>query len=399
MIYQFFILTLNNLRYRQLRSWLTALGIVIGVAMILALLLLGSGLRAAVAGQLQQFGSDLIYVLPGEEGNPIMSAILGDALRDKDAAAVREVAGVETAMPIVERLSMMEFGGQQKTINLHAQPLEEMKIVFEGSQGFRLSEGRWPASEHSREIILGHSVAYKRFDEDARLGDEVIVHGRKFTVVGIMKLIGEETHDRSVFISLENFRSLTGVRDNIRSIVVKAEPGLSLDDLAEDIRYRLEQQVGLERFSVFTSGKAARLVGNIIGVLELALSAIASVALLVGGIGIMNTMYMSVMERTRDIGVMKAVGASRRDILIIFLIESGLIGLVGGAAGVALGTALGYGAEFVAASQGFVFLDVSLRPLLAAQMIFFALALGTLSGLLPARRAARLEPVEALQYE
>ncbi|OGL79310.1 hypothetical protein A3F28_02915, partial [Candidatus Uhrbacteria bacterium RIFCSPHIGHO2_12_FULL_57_11] len=303
MIYQFFILTLNNLRYRQLRSWLTALGIVIGVAMILALLLLGSGLRAAVAGQLQQFGSDLIYVLPGEEGNPIMSAILGDALRDKDAAAVREVAGVETAMPIVERLSMMEFGGQQKTINLHAQPLEEMKIVFEGSQGFRLSEGRWPASEHSREIILGHSVAYKRFDEDARLGDEVIVHGRKFTVVGIMKLIGEETHDRSVFISLENFRSLTGVRDNIRSIVVKAEPGLSLDDLAEDIRYRLEQQVGLERFSVFTSGKAARLVGNIIGVLELALSAIASVALLVGGIGIMNTMYMSVMERTRDIGV------------------------------------------------------------------------------------------------
>lgn len=399
MIKNFFFFTLGNLRYRKLRSALTILGITIGVAMILTLQLLGRGLRSAVRAQLQQLGPDIIFVLPGEEGNPLAAVILGETLREKDAEAIRQVPGVEMAMPIVEKVGIMEFGGEQKTVNLHAQPVREMVAIFEGSQGFRLAEGRWLESEYARETVVADKIAHKRFDQPVRVGDEITLKGRRFTVVGILKPIGEETHDRSVFISETNFRSLTGIRDSIRSIMVKAKPGVAVADLADDIRYRLERQVGLERFSVFTSDKAERMVGDIIGIIELVLAAIASVAVVVGGIGIMNTMFMTVMERTRDIGVMKAVGASHRDILFIFLMESGLLGLLGGFLGSAIGSALAIAAGALAKSRGFELLDVAPDPALVAEIILIALFFGIASGVLPARRAALLDPVEALRYE
>lgn len=400
MFKDYLILSLKNLKYRQLRSLLTIIGVIIGIAVVIAVIFLGNSLEDSVKRLLNRFGGDLIIVIPGEVTDPT-TRLFGEArFKQKEIDGLKDVPGVDLVFPSVEaKLSTAEFRGEEQSVSLHIAPWQEMKRIFEESQGFKLEEGVWPVKENVREVILGKKFAQKKFKNEICVGDEIVIKGRKFKVIGIFAETGEPLHDSSIYISPATYEALTGEKVDFLVITIKVLPGFDPARVAADVEYTLKKQKGITEFSVLTSDKVMRIAGGVIGVIELALSLIASVALIVGGVGIMNAMYTSVLERTSEIGLMKAVGGRARDILLIFVLEAGMIGVTGGAIGVFIGALLAKLVEVIVHSQGFLLLQVGIAWKTVVGILFFAFLIGVVAGFLPARAAAKLKPVDALRYE
>lgn len=181
--------------------------------------------------------------------------------------------------------------------------------------------------------------------------------------------------------------------------IAKVESGMEVKGVARDVEYELERRRGSGEFTVFTSDSALEIVGSVLGVVQLVLGAFAAVALIVGGVGIMNTMFTSVLERTREVGIMKALGATDRSILALFLGEAGLLGAIGGGLGIAVSYAFAKTIEFAAASRDLSILQIDFDPLVVVGTLVFTFVIGSIFGAIPAVRASRLRPTEALRYE
>ena len=204
-----------------------------------------------------------------------------------------------------------------------------------------------------------------------------------------------------LFRSLDIFRNMTGLRSVAGSALVKVRPEVDINLVAKQIKFQLSKQEVVRDFAVLTPEKSDRLIGNVLSIVELSLISIALISLLVGAVGIVNTMYTSVLERTKQIGIMKAIGASNDAILSLFLIESGMIGLVGGILGTVLGIISAYLIGLASASFGVrgLFSFASLDFMGFFVILFLTFIIGVISGILPAKQAARTEPAEALRYE
>lgn len=366
---------------------------------MIAVLFLGAGMKNAVTFQLQKFGSGIIVALPGKIGD-MTSFMSKNRFHDKDVAAMEKAEGVDVVVPLIEMPSVkVEFSGEKKSVYLQGQPWASIKKIFEQSQGLSLAVGAWPTSENTREIVIGKKFATTIFKREVQLSDAVIIKGREFKVAGIMNESGEQNHDNGVFMSIKTIRMVMGEDLGYRPVLIKAESGYDSDLAAENVRYELGKQKNIGDFTVMTSGKAMRLVGNIIAIIEFILAAIAAVAVVVGSVSIMNTMYTSVLEQTKEIGVMKAIGAKNSHIILIFLIESGIIGLVGGGIGIILGMILAKAVEYYAHNHGFPMLLVTFSPWTIIIVAAGAFFIGIASGFLPARQAVKLKPTEALRYE
>lgn len=401
MFKEFFILTLKGVRYRPMRSWLTILGVVIGIMLVVIILSLSGGIQNAISKQLQMFGSNLIIIFPGEETNPLIGFLGGQSFREKDLMELEKIDGVETIVPMEIKMMNIEYKGEKKAVIIHAAPWEGMIQAFKQAQGVRLEKGRWPRDDHVNEAVLGYLTFNKLFKNKVRLGDEITVKSKRMKIVGYVSEIGNQADDNTVWVSMDLFRGMTGIKGGARSAFAIIKPGTDINLIAKQIKFSLSKQEVVRDFSVITPAKAGRLVGNVLSIVELILIVIAGISLLVGAVGIMNTMYTSVLERTKQIGVMKAIGASGDAILSLFLIESGMIGLVGGIFGIILGIISSYAIGAAAAEFGignlFSFASIDFFGLVVILIITFIT--GIISGVLPARAAAKMEPAEALRYE
>ena len=401
MLNDFLLLTFKGIRYRPLRSWLTVIGIIIGIMLVVIILSLSGGLKNIINKQLQMFGSDLLVVLPGEETNILLGMVGGQKFSYTDITDLSRIPGVKVAAPFDIGMVNAEIKGEKKAVFVHSSRWDVLRPIFEESMGVMLSDGTWPKSEDSNEIMLGYLAATTLFKNKVRAGDEVIVQSKRLRVTGIFETMGNRDDDNSFYMSWDLFHLITGVKPGAMTAIVRVQPGYNVDLVARQIRFELEKQKEVEKFTILTPVKTTAIVGNIIGVVELVLVIIALVSLIVGAVGIMNTMYTSVLERTKQIGIMKAVGASRDAIMSLFLIESGIIGLVGGFLGIVLGLAASWGIGLVGEGYGaaglFSFASVDYFELFVILTVTFIT--GVLSGLLPARAASRMEPAEALRYE
>lgn len=398
---KFFLLILKSAKYRPIRSWLTVLGIVIGIMLVVIIMSLSSGIQSAIRSALQTFGSDLIVIFPGKENNPIIGLLGGQKFREMDLMDLENIKGVKFVVPMETAMANIEYKGEKKSTMLHAANWKNYIKVLESSQGIKLKEGNWPQSDNVAEAVFGNRAANSLFKEKVLVGNTVIINSKRFKAVGNITEIGEQMLDNVIFVSMETFRDLTGKRSGAPTALVKIEPGSDINLVAKQIEFRLGKQEVVRDFSVLTPDKADRLAGNVLSIVELILIVIAFVSLIVGAVGIMNTMYTSVLERTKQIGIMKAIGASNEGILSLFLIESGLIGFIGGIFGIALGIFSAYIIGAIASNFGikgiFSFANLDFLGLSAVLAITFTT--GVISGILPARQASKMEPAEALRYE
>jgi putative ABC transport system permease protein len=388
-----FRVALDALRANRLRSALTMLGVVIGVAAVVTLVALGSGAKQEVEQQVEGLGSNIIIVVPGrfEFGSaPSVSRltledvdVLGRVVGDRDRVAV-SVASGET-VSVGRREAFITVNGVNESVpNVFNRPLARGEYITASDVDTR-----------RRVVVLGDTVVGRLFGDVEPLGRQVSIAGVRFRVIGVFAPVGSTfgvDRDAEVHIPVTAAQRLFGV-DRIDGLAVKAPTADSVEELQPRLVAALQERYQGEEFSAVTQTQILGTIGRILGLLTLVLAAIAAISLLVGGVGVSNIMLVSVRERTREIGLRKALGARQRDVLLQFLIEAVLLCVVGGLIGIALGVG---GSLLVGALSPLPAVIAWWSPVLAFAV---SAAVGIFFGVAPARRAGRLDPVVALRTE
>ena len=383
-------IALRGLLHRRKRSWLTIIGILIGITAVVALVSLGTSMQLAVKRSFEELGYDVMMILPGELGRSFGGPTSFGASFEIDTDALSQVEGVGE-LGLVHYASLyVRAGGNEGFLDVLG--------VSENTLSFLKADqvaGRRFAPGDRNAVILGSEVAGELGLE---VGDTLEIEGRPFTVVGIYSAASRLDED-TILIPLSAMQEILGTND-VSLVFARAAAGYDVGEVAKRIEGFLYRTRGRRDLSVQTMEEVHEVVQRALGILGAFLGGIAGIALLVGGIGVMNTMYTAVLERTREIGVMKAVGARNSQIMTIFLLESGLMGLVGGVLGTGIGALLNTAAVAAAkAALGARVLEYGTSWWLVLGALGFSFLVGSLAGLLPARAAAKLDPVEALRYE
>ncbi len=397
---------LESLNANKMRSGLTMLGIVIGVAAVSAMLAVGRGAEATITGSISGIGTNLLFVFSG--GNPDVRNPKPLTLADARALADPFAApSVQAVAPVVQGNVEVASGGEKTNTVLVGATTEYLSM-----RNYALLEGEFFTPEHlagrASVALLGPEVADNLFGRrDGLAGETIRINGQPFRVLGILApkgggAFGSEDNVIIVPLDTARLRILRRQSDRVGMILIQAVSPEAVPQASEEVAQILRQrhrcEIGADDFIVFSQEDFLNLARTITGVLTIFLGGIAAISLLVGGIGIMNIMLVSVTERTREIGLRKALGARKRDILVQFLTESSLLSLLGGLLGIGLGWLISFIVGRIAASSGTPFTPVlHLDAILLATL--FSAAVGLFFGIYPANRAANLEPVEALRYE
>jgi len=403
---QAIIEALESLNANKMRSGLTILGIVIGVAAVIAMLAVGSGAQNTITGSISGLGSNLLFVFRGgndEVRNP-QPLTRGDADAIADPFQAPSVALVA---PYISSNLSVTFGGESMTSSINGVTPNYLEV-----RNYTLLEGDFISEENilgrGSVAVIGVEVADKLFGHrDGLIGETIRVEGQPFRVIGVLTprgggAFGSEDNIVVIPISTAQSRLIRRSSDRVDFILVQATSADLVDQASEEIaqilRTRHRTELGADDFQIFSQQDFVATAQSITNVLTIFLGGIAGISLLVGGIGIMNIMLVSVTERTREIGLRKAIGARKRDILIQFLTESSLLSMFGGILGIGLGWLIAYIVGLIAAANNTELIPaVGLDAILLATI--FSTAVGLFFGIYPANRAANLQPVEALRHE
>jgi putative ABC transport system permease protein len=387
-------LSIDSLKHRKISSALTILGIVIGITAIISLLSIGEGLQYAVTEQLEAVGSDKIIV---SSAGDFFSSFMGEGLKDDDIDMVQDVNGVDVAFGILFKTIPVRYRKENMIGQVIGMRIRDAEKIFVDMNVWEVDSGRYFKSGEKGVAMLGKKAAEDVFEREISIGDTVYVKEENFKVIGILKSTANNQRDKSIFIPMEQLRDMTDTKDAITMIFAKVSDVSKAEDIAEEIEEELNDQYGEGYYQASTSQQIAEGVGSIIAILSFVLGGIASIALVVAGVGISNTMFTSVMERTKEIGVMKAIGATNYNVMEIFLIESGILGFFGGLIGTILGFII---SQIITALAGTI-IPVPFKAIVSIEMVIFSLLfsffVGIISGIWPARRAAKLQPVDALR--
>jgi len=403
MISDYFLLALKNIRKRKLRSWLTILGIIISIATIFMLISISLGLQLAVEEQFKTLGTDKFFILPkGQIAGPGAGGAV--SLSIKDVETIEKISGVKEVSYLSASPAKVEINGEIRYTNILGFPLDSADLFLENG-GFKPEEGRALKQGDERYVSVGYQFKHTSWlKKPAKVGDKILINDKEFKIRSITSQVGNSGDDRIIVMSFEDFETLTGINNRIDQIIVQVDDVNQLKEVAERVNKKLRTLHGVTEknsdFSILTPEELLESFGIVLNIITAFLAGVAGISLLVGAIGIANTMFTSVLERTKEIGTMKAVGAKNSDILQIFLIESGLIGLVGGILGVLLGFGVSKTIEYIATQQlGTNLLQAAAPAYLIAGCLAFSFIIGSISGIWPAYRASKLKTVDALRYE
>ena len=402
-------LAFQNLALQKSRSFLTMLGIVIGVGAVISIMSVGASAQNLLLAQVNAMGTNLIGILPGaadEMGPP--AALFGieiTTLKYEDALALKELPHVLAISSYITGQGTMSYFNQVESYNYQGVGHDYTNV-----EDASVDSGRFFRQEEvdslARVVVLGSEVKEKLFGEDDPINKRIKIEQVSFKVIGVMEERGVVTfqnQDKQVFVPVKTAQKLLLGVDHLAFIRAKVDHAdniaLVTSRIKEILRFRHHiKDPTKDDFSVRNTAQALDILGSITQALKMFLAAVAAISLLVGGIGIMNIMFVVVNERTREIGLRKALGAKRKDVLIQFLIESATMTLIGGIMGIVLGILIALAITF-----GVNYFDYDWQFIITPLSIFvstaMAISVGLVFGLWPANRASKLNPIEALRYE
>jgi putative ABC transport system permease protein len=382
----------------RMRSVLTMLGIIFGVASVVAILAIGSGTEAVVVREVEGLGTDLFQVLPKvNEYNGQVQRI--ESFTEQDIRRVlQQVPEVEQVMYTLNQYLQVKYQNRSTVTKITGAFPEWADMT-----SIKVSEGRWFSEDENRSgarvVVIGSEVTERLFEQEPALGKRIRIQGYSYQVIGVVEkdtgllaqLFGAPNDDR-FFIPVQTFKNATGMRD-IFMLNAVIRPGAELNATMLSTVQVLENLHTNAQFEARSVKQFAAMLGKITSVITGVMSAVAAISLIVGGVGIMNIMLVSVSERTREIGVRKALGARHEDILMQFLIEAVLVSVVGGLVGVLVAALPVWGVG------RWLNLPLTVNWVSVIRALLFAVAVGVVFGVYPANKAARMDPIQALRYE
>ncbi len=427
-LFKYSKLAFNILAHSKVRTWLSVVGIVIGVASVIIIMSLGQGLQQTLEENLGSLGGDMVTISPGFSGASGMSGgfnrgnIHGRTeensnsntntdpknITNRDVQVLRSISNIAQIQGVVSKRG--DVGYLDETISATVKGINTK--VWKNIEVTKLESGRYLSQGDKNSVVISNSIAKDKFKQNIQLNRQVTIEGKPFRVVGILEeSIGFGSSSSIIYMPIETARTtLEDVgKKEFGSIEIKIKNVDLIDETLEQIETRLMLTRAVnERTKDFTVSSVKALqetISDALGVMTLFLSAIAAISLLVGSVGIANTMFTTVLEKTKEIGIMKSVGARNSDILSIFLLNSGMIGLSGGIIGGIFGV---LGSQLISAvfirgmmmggraSSGST---VIVTPQIVLLVLGFSVLIGIISGVIPAYRASKMRPVDALRYE
>jgi len=397
--YIFFVIksAFFDLLKNKIRAFLTTLGIVIGVASVVLLLAFGLGLKNYIAQQFDNLGTNLVFVLPGQVFNrsggfsSIRSSVSFD---ERDYLNLKKARSAQAVIPIFQKSSIIKVQGKEETGSLYGTTEEIFAARNLNPQVggvFKKSDGE----KRAKVAVIGPEIAKKLFGrEDLALNQKIRIEDQTFRVIGILQAkgggFGGPNLDTFVYVPYQTVFNITGKKD-FNTFLLKAQSQDDIEELKNQIKKIMLRRYKEDDFSVADSKEILSTIQSIFSVLNLVLVGIGAISLIVGGIGIMNIMYVSVTERTREIGIRRALGALEKDILFQFLAESVLLSLIGGLIGLIV--------SFIVIFFVRIFFPASIDVFSIILALTVSSAIGVFFGVFPARKAAKLSPIEAIRYE
>ena len=396
---------LQALFRRPSRAIMTILGIVIAIALVIIVMSVGNAIRSFIIGQIESFGSDVINVQIRVPGTQNTVGIAVTTLKPADAKAIGQLPNISAV-----------YGGMLNQAVVAQNGVTKKSMLFGVSAHYPfvdsvpLSSGRFFTDAEdeglARVAVIGSGVRDSFFPEQEAVGQFIRINNNNYRVIGVVDKRGAAgffDRDNIVMMPLRTLQKLIAGVDYVTFISAKLTDVREVDATKLDIENLMRERHRIadpekDDFEVQTVQEAQDLVGGVVSGIQILLVALASISLVVGGIGIMNIMYVSVSERTFEIGLRKAVGARSRDVLLQFLIEAIVVTVLGGILGIALGIGVSYLVSLVAVSQGFAWQFI-ISPQSLLLSVSFSIAVGLIFGLYPARKAAKLDPIVALRYE
>ena len=398
-----FLMAWASLIANKLRSLLTMLGIIIGVAAVIALVSIGNGVKQDIEDSISSLGSNLLVVLPGAPRTPGARPSQGSmkSLKISDYEAIAKLEGVKAASPMTNGSYVVIYQNKNWTTSVAG-----VNANFQDVNNWTMTSGRFFSDKNvqnrERVAVVGQTVVKNLFTDEDPVGKEIRVKNIPFRVIGVLKSKGNGTmgndQDDTVLIPYTTSMERVEGIDYLRRVYVVAKDDEGIDRLQADIENLLRvrhniKDTNLDDFNIQNMKSIMETVAQTTGTFTLFLGAVAAISLVVGGIGIMNIMLVSVTERTREIGVRKALGATYSVIVTQFLIEAVVISLMGGF----IGIAFGIGASKVIGMVSGMSTIVSVPTIIMS--FAFSMAIGLIFGIYPARKAAKLNPIDALHYE
>ncbi len=411
---EFFGIAIKSILATKLRSALTMLGMIIGVGAVIILMSVGAGLQNMITDTFEQLGSNTLFVQPSNPEAPGLASLAPGyataSLTLDDAEAISDLHSVKAVVPANENFVKLVAGNEDTLSVIHGSTPDYQEVY-----GFDMGEGQFISevnvARRDMVAVLGNKVAEDLFDSADAVGQQVKIREKRFTVIGVMAPRGLSSFgfswDELVVVPMTTYQTrlfslkTPSGEDAVQQISVQVADGWTLDDATEDIetvlrkRHRIDEDEDAD-FSVISPEQLLGSFETITIALTVFLGLIGSISLIVGSIGIMNIMLVSVTERTREIGLRKAIGAKRRDILVQFLLEASVLSLSGGAIGLIGAWLVAWGISQV--DLGGFTLSAEVSPVIVMVAIMVSVFIGLASGIYPAVRAARLNPIDALHY-
>ncbi len=405
-------ITMQNFLAAKMRTFLTIIGVVIGIAAVMVVMSVGTSAQNMILDQIRNVGSDLVAILPGaadDDGPPASTyGIVVTTMKNGDLEALRKKSNVPHAVAVsgyVSGNNVVQYKSYDKSLTFQGVSADMLDV-----EGSNIAFGRFFTSAEdeslARVVVLGAKIAKDIFDNEDMLGKKIKIGSQSFRVVGIMEERGATfaaNYDESIYIPLQTAqKNILGI-DYLNFIRMKVDDEKNVEQTKDDVRTVLRSRHDIaddegDDFSVRNIASALSMVNNVTNIMKYFLTAVASISLIVGGIGVMNIMFIALSKRVREIGLRKAVGARRRDIMWQFLFESMIIALIGGFIGFFVGLFVIWLA-WVAAMQYDIEWDMIITMQMAYVSLIITLVIGLLFGIYPARKASRISPMEALRYE
>ena len=392
-----FLYSVRNLTHRKLRTALTILGIVVGIASIIILISLAGGLKEDVVSRLANFDPDLILILPTQVSPGDFSSFVRQGkLYERDYNSIRQIPGVGVMSKTISKRVALEFKDELVSATVYAIEPD----IYTETTTLSVETGRFLQPGDRDVVVFGGGIS-ELFDEDVQVNSIVEIDERKYRVVGILEKTGNtfSNLDNIVYMEYNEGRRIFSdfiLPNEISAIQVKVVEGydvVEVSDSIEEVLMRNHKVSEDEKdFGILTAISLNEQINSIIEIISIFLSAVATISIIVGMIGISNTMFMSVMERTKEVGVLKSIGSSSKEIIYIFTIEAGILGLLGGVIGLLFALLFNF-------TLGLFGITTAMGIELLLGSVIFAFVIGVLAGVLPAKRASEIPAIEALRYE